>query len=163
LSVAAFDPREDIRTAIGYAKYIRGEEFSTVSVADSRGDAVFLPLLMPHEAHSEKPAELPYIEMRLVSVPASTMNIGGDVHYSEAYLDFKISYIVRDYIDGSAFGSRVCSEIVDKIMENRATTNDVLFCEVIDDGREMFEGVAGNPLVFHRILQLKCNRIQKKS
>lgn len=163
MSVAAFDPREDIRTAIGYTKYIRGAEYSTVSVEDSRGDAVYIPLLMPHEAHSENPAELPYIEMRLMHTPASTMNVGGDVHYSEAYLDFKVSYIVRDYIDGSAFGARVCSEIVDKIMENRASTNNVLFCEVVGDGREMYEGVAGNPLVFHRILELKCNRIQKKT
>jgi len=161
--VSAFDPRTAIRTAIGYERYVNGVDRSTVSVSDDRDDTVYIPLLLPHEVHTGDVPEMPYVEMKLMNVPSYTENIGGDVHFTEAYIDFDIVFTDQDHITPSTFGANVTSEILDKVMENRHSITNCIFAEVVNDGREIYERISGYPIVFHRLLELKCIFRQKKT
>lgn len=98
-----------------------------------------------------------------MNVPAYTENIGGDVHFTEAYLDFDIVFTDQDHITPNTFGRNIASEIIDKIMEYRNSVSDCIFAEVINDGREIYESQSGYPIVFHRLLELKCSFRQKKT
>jgi len=159
--VTVFDPITSLRSIIGTEKYIQGEDWYCLSVENNRGDTRYVPLLTSREVHSENPPEIPYIELKIMSTPASCLSIGGDVHESNAYIDCDIVYIPNtDDID-EEFGSDVASELLDKVMESRASVG--MYMEVVNDGREYYEGGGNRGIVFHRIVELYTKEIQKKT
>jgi len=162
-TVTAYDPREDIRQTIGTERYIRGTgDAYCLSVTNDKGDTVYVPLYKPQEVYCDNPPELPFIQMNVVTTPASTMNVGGDIHKSEAYIDFNITYLpTTDKIDNE-FGEDVASAIVDAIMDDRSCNTIGFFVEVINDGREYFEGSEGRGVVFHRVVEIYAYKTQKK-
>jgi hypothetical protein len=153
----SFDPREKIRTKIGYSHYMNGHQESTVSVTDNENTVVYLPLLFPDEARGQDSREMPFIEMTLMSQPCTTHNISGDAHIEESYVDLHIYYTNTDNITPNVFGKAVADEIVDKITQNRHDVNGTVWIEVINKGREQFEqAINGTMIVFHRIIEVYC-------
>ena len=157
MSYSAFDPRVIIRETIGYDRYINDTDISTVSVLDSRGDTVYVPLWLPGEARSGSLPNMPFIEMKLVTSPASPMNIGADVREQDCYIDFHLYYVNTYNITPTVFGKTVADEVVDLITTHRCSTPSVAFMEVINDGMEYEETMGDNvTIIFHRVIQVKC-------
>ena len=157
MSYTAFDPRVAIRNAIGYSRYINDTDISTVSVIDDWGDIVYIPLWLPGEARSGNLPEMPFIEMKLVSTPASPMNIGADRREQDCYIDFHLYYANTDNITPTVFGKTVADEIVNLITTNRCSVSGVTFMEVVNDGLEYEEtNEDGVTIVFHRIVEVHC-------
>lgn len=157
MSYTAFDPRVAIRESIGYTRYINDTDISTVSVLDSYSDYMYIPLWLPGEARSGSLPEMPFIEMKLVSSPASPMNIGADRREQDCYIDFHLYYVNESNITPTVFGKTVADEIVDKITNYRCTTSTVTFMEVINDGIEYEElGGDGTTIIFHRVVEVHC-------
>jgi hypothetical protein len=159
-TVSVYDPRVTIRETIGTERYIQGDDRYVLTVTNNYGDSVYVPMFLPWEVHTLEPPELPYIEMKVMSSPARTMNIGGDIHHTEAFIDLDIVFVPRTHDIDLTFGIDVASELVDKIMDNRSSIG--IFCEIINDGREYYEGVDDVGVVFHRIVELYTRKMQKK-
>ena len=157
---SSFDPRDDIRGQIATEKDIDNDNVDeyVISVTDNWNDTVEIPLLFPAEARTGDMAEMPFIEMVLVNQPATTRNVGGDVKYQEAYIDFNIYYANTDNISAGTFGRKVADELVNLITTNRSSVSDTYFIEVINNGRELFEhDSSGKIVVFHRILEVRVD------
>lgn len=150
----SFDPRENIRKTIGYTRYIDGEDRSTVSVYNSVGDTVFIPLFMPGEVRSGNLPHMPFVEMTIISSPASSHNVGGDVRFNDAYIDMNIYYHEDEYISSVSFGRDCATEIVNQIMSYRDSVPSSYFVEIVNDGREIIEQEDGKQTVFHRVVEL---------
>jgi hypothetical protein len=158
ISYNAFDPRGDIRTAIGHTHYMLGEDLSTVSVTypsgELEGDTCYIPLYLPGECRTEELPPMPFIEMTLVTSPVGVHNVQGDVRDQECYLDFNLYYTNTDAVVATEFGKTVADELVDKIMSHRHNISDCSWCEVLNDGREIIESYnAGKLVVFHRVIE----------
>jgi len=153
MSYDSLDLRSTIRSQIGYTRYVDRVDRSTVSVDDDRGDKVFVPLLLPGEVRTGDLPNMPFIEMVLVSSPASVANIGGDVREQDCYIDFNIYYTNTDHITPSIFGKTIADEIIDKITENRSSITGSYFVEIVNDGREIIEVEEGKSVIFHRVLE----------
>jgi len=149
----ALDPRVHIRNQIGYSKYMNRMDCSTISVTDNWGDKLHLPLYMPGEVRTGDLPPMPFIEMTLISSPASPIDIGGVVREQDAYMDFNIYYVDIENISTVSFGKVVADEIIDKITNNRSSTTSTYFVEIINDGREIIEHEEGKQVVFHRVLE----------
>lgn len=149
------DPRESIRNTIGYTLDYNSDNVdeSVVSVTDSYGDYVYLPLLLPEETRAGKLYPMPFIEMLLVTSPARVHNVQGDVREQKSYIDFHVWYTNQDNISATTFGKKVGDRIVDLIMTYRHSVPSVYWMEVLNDGREIVEEV-NNQVVFHRILEV---------
>ena len=157
MSYTAFDPRVAIRSAIGYERYINDTDISTVSVLDDYQDYVYIPLWLPGEVRSGSLPEMPFIEMKLVSSPASPLNVGADRREQDCYIDFNLYYVNTENITPTVFGKTVADEVVNLITINRCTTSTVTFMEVINDGLEYEElGEDGTTVVFHRVVEIHC-------
>jgi hypothetical protein len=157
LSYTAFDPRVIIRSTIGYSKYYpqRDTDISTVSVTNNLGDYIYIPMWLPGEVRSDVLPEMPFIEMKLVSSPASPMNIGANVREQDCYIDFHLYYVNTSNITPTVFGKTVADKVIDLITTNRCTTSTVTFMEVINDGIEYEEYNEDNTtIVFHRVIQI---------
>lgn len=159
-TVSAYDPRKLIRETIGTERFINNEDTYTITVTNDRNDNVYVPLYLPYEVHRTNPPPLPYVEMKLMSVPAKSWNIGGDVHHSESYIDFDVTFVPRTGIIDNDFGRDVANKIVDSIMENHSDIG--LNIEVVNDGREQFQGTDGRHVIYHWILELYSKQVQKK-
>ena len=153
----SIDPRKDIRDTIGYSLDYNhdNKDESVVTVTDDYGDDIYLPLLLPEETRTGEIYPMPFIEMQLVTSPASIHNIQGDVREQKAYIDFHVWYTNTDNISSTTFGKKVGDKIVDLIMTYRCSVPSVYMMEVINDGRELIEEV-NNQVVFHRILEVYC-------
>jgi len=157
MGYTAFDPRVAIREAIGYTQYINDTDISTVSVEDSWGDTVYIPLWLPGEVRSGNIPEMPFIEMKLVSSPASPLNIGADRREQDCYLDFHLYYTNTENITPTIFGKAVADEIINLITTNRCAVSSVSFMEVINDGLEYSESGSDNTtIIFHRVIEVHC-------
>ncbi len=150
----AFDPRAAIISQIGYTKFIEGQDVSTVSVLDDYSDALYLPLYLPGEARTGQLPTLPFIEVKLMTSPHTTMNVAGDKKLQEAYLDFDIMYANVDKVTPSTFGTSVTNELCDLIFINKCLVSTCTYMEVVNAGREIFEGVDEKQVVFHRIVEV---------
>jgi len=159
-AVKIWDPRKLIRETIGTERFINNEDAYTITVTNNRGDSLYIPLYLPVEIHKETPPPLPYIEMKISSIPARTGNIGGDIHISQAYMDFDITYVPRTNIIDGNFGEIVAGEILDLIMTHRATVG--MYMEVANDGHESFENFGGKHIIYHRIMEIYSRQMQKK-
>lgn len=156
-SYTAFDPRVAIRESIGYEKYVNDTDISTVSVVDNYGEYLYIPLWLPGEVRSGNLPEMPFIEMKLVSSPASPLNISADRREQDCYIDFHLYYINTENITPTIFGKNVADELINLITEHRCTTSTVTFMEVINDGIEYEElGNDNTTIVFHRLIQVHC-------
>ena len=153
MAYSSSDLRETIRSQIGYTKYINGNDESTISVDNDVSDTVFVPMYLPGEVRTGDLPPFPFIEMTLVTSPASATNIGGDVRNMDVYLDFNIYYTDSEDITPTTFGKTVSDEIIDKITNNRCSVTGSYFVEIVNDGREIIEQVAGKSVVFHRVLE----------
>jgi len=160
MSHTAFDPRSDIISTIGFTRYVDGVDRSTVSVENKYGDKVFIPLLLPGEARTGDLPRLPMIEVNLMSSPHSTINIGGDVKYQEAYIDFNIYYTHTSDIEPATFGVSVADELCNLITSKRNNLPIGMYMEVINSGREIIEQQDGKQVVFHRVVEVKCVNIE---
>lgn len=159
--VEIYEPRDLIRQTIGTSRYEIGlGDIYVISIENDAGDTIHVPLLKPTEVYKMNPPELPYVEMKIMTSPATTMNVGGDIHKTDVFLDFDIVWIPREDVIDDTFGKDVASEILDKIMENRSSIG--MFIEVVNDGREYYEPDGGRGIVFHHIIELKTNKMQKK-
>ena len=147
------DIRTDIRNKIGYSKYINDMDCSTVSVSDSWGDTIHLPLYLPGEVRTGDLPPMPFIEITLVTSPTSATNIGGDVRDMDVYIDFNIYYQNMENITPTEFGKTVSDEIINKITNYRCGVNNSMYVEIINDGREILEIVEGKSVIFHRVLE----------
>lgn len=156
MALYSFDPRENIRTAIGYTKYVYDEDRSTVSVTDDWDDTLFIPLYLPGEVRTGDMPNMPFVEMTLITTPVNTWNIGGDVKEQDCYIDFNIYYTDTENITATTFGRTVANELVDKIIESRSSVASCYFMEVVNDGREIIEQVEGKQIIFHRVLEIHC-------
>lgn len=157
MAYTSFDPRVIIRETIGFDKYINETDISTVSVIDDYDDYVYIPMWLPGEARSGDIPEMPFIEMKLVSSPASPMNIGADVREQDCYIDFHLYYVNTSNVTPTEFGKTVADEVVDLITTFRCSTPSVAFMEVINDGIEYEEYANDNTtVVFHRVIQIHC-------
>lgn len=154
MSYTSSDIRIQIRDTIGYDRYMYENDMSTVSVTDNWGDPVYLPLLLPSEVRGDDLPPMPFIEMVLISSPASNLNIGGDVRNMDVYMDFNIYYVDKPNITASLFGKQVSDEIIDKITSYRNSVPSSYYVEVINDGREIIEQEQGKSVVFHRVLEV---------
>ena len=160
VTITAYDPRKLIRETIGTEKYINGEDTYIITVTNNRNDTIDVPLYLPPEVHDNTPPPLPYVEMKLMSVPGKSWNIGGDVHVSEAYMDFDITYIPRTNVIDTDFGEKVADTILDSIVSDHSDVG--LYMEVVNDGRETFEGTDGRKVIYRRIMEIYSKQIQKK-
>ena len=157
ISFHAFDPRVSIRETIGYTKYVNDTDISTVSVTDSYGDKVYIPMWLPGEVRSGNLPEMPFIEMKLVSSPASPMNIGANVREQDCHIDFHLYYVNMSNITPTIFGKTVADEVVDLITTYRCSTPSLVFMEVVNDGIEYEEyGKDNTTVVFHRVIEVHC-------
>ena len=157
----SFDPRVDIRNQIGYTRYVHGDDRSTVSVTDDLDEIIYIPLYLPAEVRTGELPNMPFVEMTLISSPASSISIGGNVREQDCYIDFNIYYTDTENITATEFGKTVANEIVDKITDNRSSVGSTYFVEVINDGRELIEPAEqGKKIVFHRILEVHCKNYQ---
>lgn len=159
-TITAYDPRKLIRQTIGTQKYINGEDTYIITVTNDRDDTINVPLYLPSEIYDETPPPLPYIEMRLMTVPGKSWNVGGDVHVSEAYMDFDITYIPRTNVIDTNFGEKVADKLLDSIVSDHCDVG--MYMEVINDGRETFQGSDGRKVIFNRIVEVYSKQIQKK-
>jgi len=157
MSYTSFDPRAAIRSQIGYTRYIDDADYSTVSVTDDWDDPVYVPLLLPGEVRTGDMPEMPFIEMTLITSPASAMNIGADVREQDCTIDLNVYYVDTDRITPTTFGATIANEIVDKITNNRCLVSGCSFVEVVNDGREYLEEYEdGKSVIFHRVVELHC-------
>ena len=156
----SFDIRDEIRDAIGYQWNIHGDDRSTVSVTDSWNDTIYIPLLLPGEVRSGELPTMPFIEMNLISAPAITKNIYGDIKRNEAYIDLNLYYANQDNISATTFGRVVANRICDLIDDYRISTTSAFFIEVINSSREIIE-ITGRQPVFHRVIELKAMNYHK--
>ena len=156
MAYSSLDIRETLRNAIGTSYYMNEQDVSCVTVTDDYNDTVYIPLLMPSEARSGNVFEMPFIEMNIVDMPSRYSNIGGDVRYQEAYIDFNLYYTNTDNITPETFGKAVFDELIDRLVSNRSSISGVMVVEVISDGREIIEN-DGKTIVFHRVLTIKAN------
>ena len=159
-TITSYDPRKKIRETIGTEKYINGEDTYIITVTNNRDDTIDVPLYLPSEIYDDTPPPLPFVEMKLMTVPGETWNVGGDVHVSEAYMDFDITYLPRRNVIDTDFGEKVADTILDSLVSDHCQIG--MYAEVINDGRETFEGVDGRKVIFHRIMEIYSKEIQKK-
>ena len=151
---SALDPRVAIRNQIGYSKYMNEMDCSTISVTDNWGDILHLPLYMPGEVRTDDLPPMPFIEMTLITSPATAMDIGGGVRDQDCYMDFNIYYVDTENISTVSFGKVVADEIIDKVTTYRSCTiASTYFVEIVNDGREIIEQTEGKQVVFHRVLE----------
>ena len=153
----SMDPRKAIKDTIGYTLDYNNDNIdeSIVSVNDSYGDAVNIPLLLPEETRSGKVYPMPFIEMLLLTSPGRVHNVQGDVREQKAYIDFHFWYTNMDNISGCTFGKAVADKLIDLIMVHRHSVPSVMWMEVLNDGREIIEEME-NQVIFHRIIEVYC-------
>ena len=153
MSYESSDIRTQIRSAIGWTRYMNDADTSTVSVTDDWGNTVFIPLYLPGEVRTGDLPPFPFVEMTLVSSPAKPLNITGNVREQDVYFDFNVYYTNTENITPTEFGTTVANEIIDKITTYRSQVSDSYFVEVVNDGREIMEVEEGKAVVFHRIIE----------
>ena len=113
-------------------------------------------MYLPGECRTGELPPMPFIELSMITSPAEAHNIGGDVRFTTAYIDFNIYYADTDEIVATEFGKTVADEIVDKVTQNRCSVTGTYFVEVINDGREIIESdTKGKNVVFHRVVETK--------
>ena len=156
----SYDIRDEIRSTIGYNWEVDGTDRSTVSVTDDWNSTVYVPLLLPGEVRSGELPVMPFIEMTLVSTPAITQNIAGDIKKNEAYIDFNLYYANQDNISATTFGKVVANRICDLIDDYRISTTSAFFIEVINSSREIIE-TTGRQVIFHRVIELHAMNYNK--
>jgi len=158
MSYSSFDPRVAIREQIGTERYVNGDDVYTITVKDKYDDNVYIPLLLPGEIRTGVLNPMPFIEMTLVTVGAEAHNVGGDVRYTTAYIDFNVYYSNTDNINPTLFGKKVADCVVNLVTNNRQSVTGSYFMEVINDGREILEtDDDGKIIAFHRVVEVKIN------
>jgi hypothetical protein len=75
-------------------------------------------------------------------------------------MDFDITYIPRTNVIDTDFGEKVADTILDSIVSDHSDVG--LYMEVVNDGRETFEGADGRKVIYRRIMEIYSKQIQKK-
>jgi len=157
--VNASDLRKTFRSTIGTAKYIRGVgDTYVITVTNDRGDSIYVPMYLPYEVYSSNPPQLPFIEIKLMDTPSKSMNIGGDIHYTETYFDVDCMYVANTGNIDDDFGEDVANEMCDLVKSYRS--NIGLYMEVLNSGKEWYQNTDMG-LVVHRLLEIRIKEMQK--
>lgn len=159
MTYSSSDIRTDIRSTIGYSKYMNDMDCSTISVTDDYGDIVYVPMYLPDESRTGDLPSFPFIEMNLVTSPTSIMSINGNVRDMDVYLDFHIYSVKQENLSPTGFNKKISDEIIDKIMIFMCSIPNSYFVEIINDGREILEIREGKSVVFHRVLECRIKNI----
>ena len=151
----SFDPRKDIRTVIGTAWYNEEEgSISVVTVTDSNGDLVRIPLRMAEETRTESVDEMPLIEMSLAFVNYDEWDIGAETRQREAYMDCHLYFTDTDNIDSTSFGKDVIDQLHNLVRNSQCTFADTYKMFVnINEVRYIKEEHA-HQVVYHYILTI---------
>jgi len=113
-------------------------------------------MYLPTQARTGVLPELPLIEVNLVTAPSKIAGMS-HVLYDECFFDFNLTYSNTDDIDIGLFGKKVADEICQRIHDNYVSVTTAYYLEVLNTGREYFEG-DGKSMIFHRVIECYGNR-----
>lgn len=156
MAFTAYDPRDNIRAAIGTNKYDfdREESYYTISVIDNESKTIDIPMYDREEIYSREQPDLPFMSMALAHVVNEPHDVRASTRKFIAYVDIDVAYVATNNINIKDFGKKIKDELHNNIRTYQETTTDVFFMN-IDEERYIDEK---NPrqMVFHYILTLKC-------
>jgi len=130
----AYDPRKDIREAIGVLDATTGEYY--IPVEDKNGDTLKVWMyLFPQE---EEKQAFPLMSLELVTVTSRMTDVGGKKRTNDVVIDCNV-YIPRDLdnIDCVNFMKKVASEIYTRIRNNQNDIRLTQYMEMNTVGRDL--------------------------
>jgi hypothetical protein len=152
----SYDPRDDIREAIGISTYDfdAEETIYTIHVTDSNNETVEIPLYNREDIKSGEEPNLPYVSMALAYVDNDPHNVSATVRKFKAYVDLDIAYVATANINVKRFGKKIKDALHNLVRTHQATTNKVFFMNI--ENEKYIDELNPRQMVFHYILTLEA-------
>lgn len=156
LGKTTYDPRENVRQALGRSKYDfdREETIYYLTVTDNESRDVTIPIYFEEEVKSRVQPDMPYISLKLANVIYEPHNVSASVRKMIAYIDIDVIYIATSNINIIDFGKAIKDDLYDRIRSYQEEVTNVFFMNIEND--RYIEEEDGRQVVFHYILTLMC-------
>lgn len=152
----AFEPRQSIidKISTSYDVDKDGTLESCVTVTGNRNNIIYIPLYFSEEVKSESLPEMPYGELRIVSVEYEPHDIGASTRKMEAYIDLHIYFTNIDGISRKTFAEKIKDKLQDEIRTNQCSFTNITFININSDTYVIEE--KEKQTYFHYICTIYC-------
>lgn len=161
MSHSSFDPRICIREIIGESYAVNPNDWDEqycIQVEDKKRNTLNVPIYLSEEIKSLDLPNLPFIDIKLMTVSYVPHDIGARTRKCEAYYDVGIWFTHTDNIDSTTFGKTIADEIQNQIRTHQEVCG-FKDCPIdfINIGKVRYlEERNGRQVVFHYVVEVYC-------
>jgi len=158
MAYEAYDPRDDIRQAVGTSRYdpkLRETSYDIV-VTDDRGNSVYIPMLISEDMDDDALPEMPYIEMLNVQTSYAEHNPGATIREMRARLQYNFYFTRLDEITPSTLIKEVRDKLQDLTRSNQEDVTGTWYFNIDVERPQVLRGKSGKTVTYLVIFELEA-------